>query len=67
MLRLPCGDGNYIVHSRCVLVAVSGGRARSETQAPLVCSVGGGPSIGDGRPLMPRYRPTPIFEMQPLP
>ena len=30
-------------------------------------SMGAGPAMGDGNPLMPQYRPTPVFEMRPLP
>ena len=37
-------------------------------QAPLVAaSVGAKLATGDGDPLMPLYKPTPVFEMQPLP
>ena len=38
MVSLPCGDGNHILHSRCVLVAVRSGGAQRGIQAPLVCS-----------------------------
>ena len=30
-------------------------------------SVGAGPVMEDGRPLMPLYRPTPVFKVRSLP
>ena len=68
VVRIPCGDGNHVIHATCVLVAVRSSGAQRGMQAPLVAaSVGAKLATGDGGPLMPLYKPTPVFEMQPLP
>lgn len=74
MVTLPCGDGNRAIHSRCELVAVRGGEARRGAQAPLCRQrawvrgpPGAGSTMGNGRPLVPLYRPTPVFARSPLP
>ena len=38
VVRLPCGDGNHVLHARSVLVAVRSAGARRWIQAPFVCS-----------------------------
>ena len=43
------------------------GRKGGYRRRSSAASVGAGLATGDGRPLMPLYRPTPVFEMQPLP
>ena len=38
MVRLPCGDGNPVVHASGALVADRSGGVQRRTQGPLVCS-----------------------------
>ena len=38
VVRLPCGNGNHVIHATCVLVAVRSNGAQRGMQAPLVCS-----------------------------
>ena len=67
VVRLPCEDGNSVIHVRCVLVQRSGG-AQREAQAPLSAArVGAGPAMADRTPVMPLYGPILIFEIRPLP